>query len=256
MTDFLHCEIDDGVALLTLQRPEVYNALHPPACVALGQMLDDCERDDAVRVVIVTGEGDKAFCAGFDLQYAQAHPEVYQDPMIASEAVRRPQHRKPMIAAVNGLAMGLGFELALACDLIVASRHAKFALPEAKVGLVAMAGGVVRLTREIGPKQALALALTGDSVSAETALALGFVNEVTDGPAVDAARRWARRMLACAPLALAASLEMSYRSRDLPLQDALDPRRYPAALRVLDSSDAAEGRQAFIERRPPRWQGR
>jgi enoyl-CoA hydratase/carnithine racemase len=245
-----------GEALvLCIARPEVRNALHGPACAELGRLLDQAEADPAVRAVIVTGDGDKAFCAGFDLGWADQHPEVYADPLFGSELVRRPAHAKPLIAAVNGLALGLGFELALACDLIVAAPQARFGLPEPTVGLAAMGGGVVRLTRQLGLKRALGIALTGRMVSAEEGIRLGFVNEVAEGPVLEAAQRWAGDVARGAPLSVGATLEMAYRAEELPLEAALDPRRHPGVMRVLDSEDAAEGRKAFLERRQPVWRG-
>jgi crotonobetainyl-CoA hydratase len=249
--------LDDQIATITIHRTEVRNALNPEACAKLGRALDECESLDEVRAVIVTGEGDRAFCAGFDLQYAELHPELYDDAMFGSDVVRRLDRSKPVIAAVNGVALGFGFELALACDLIIAAQSATFSLPEARVGLAAMGGGVVRLTRTIGLKRALGLILTGASVSAQEGWALGFVNEVVTEPVVVAARRWAKLIAACAPLSIAASKQMAYRNFDLPdLAAALDPHSYPAALQVLASEDAREGRRAFLQRRKPVWRNR
>lgn len=246
-----------AVLTVTLARPQVLNVLHGPACAELGRVLDAADADDGVRVIIITGEGEKAFSAGFDLAYAEQHPEVYQDPLFASEIVRRAPGGKPLIAAVNGLALGLGFEFALACDLIIAARHARFGLPEVKVGLAAMGGGGVRLAREIGSKRALGIALTGRMISADEGFRLGFVNEVVDEPVVEAAHRWASDIAAGAPLSIAATQEMARRSLEVrDLAEALDPRTYPAALRVLQSDDAQEGRRAFLERRKPVWKNR
>ena len=246
----------DGVLTLTISRPEQRNALNDVACAELGQALDEAEADADVRVVIITGAGDKAFSAGFDLQYAEAHPEVYQDPLFGSQIVRRAPGSKPLIAAVNGIALGLGFELALACDLIIAVRHAKFGLPEPSVGLAAMGGGVARLSRQIGLKRALGVVLTARMVTADEGFQLGFVNEVTHAAVLETAMVWARLIVAGAPLSIAASLQMAYQGSDLPLAEALDPRVYPAVVKVLDSEDAQEGRRAFLERRKPVWRGR
>jgi len=247
----------DGIAVLTIERPQVLNAFDPATCAELGAALDRFEADGALRVAIITGSGERAFSAGFDLQYAEQHPECYSDMDFGSELVRRAERCKPLIAAVNGVAFGFGFELALACDLIIATNTARFALPEVKVGLAAMAGGVVRLAREIGPKQALGLALSGDAVTAAEAFRLGIVNEVTDGSALEKAREWAGRLARVAPLSLVATREMVYRGLDLPdLATALDPRQYPAVLRVAASEDAQEGRRAFLARREPQWKNR
>ena len=254
---FIRTDLSDGVFTITIVRPQVRNALHPPACAEIGAALDAFEADDAMRVAIITGEGDKAFSAGFDLRYAEEHPQVYDDPLIGSEITRRRGIGKPTIAAVNGLALGLGFELALACDLIIAAPHAKFGLPEPRVGLAAMAGGVVRLTRQIGAKRALGIILTGRMVSAEEGQHAGFVNEVAVDPLMHCARRWAATIAEGGPLSLIASKEMAYVGSGMAdLQAALDPRSYAAVLRLLQSEDATEGRRAFLEGRKPQWRGR
>jgi enoyl-CoA hydratase/carnithine racemase len=254
---YIQADACDGVVTFTIDRPDVLNAFHPPACAELGAALDAFERDPALRVAIITGAGDRAFSAGFDLQYANEHPELYEQPMFGSELVRRTHSRKPVIAAVNGVALGFGFELALACDLIVASAGARFGLPEVRVGLAALAGGVVRLTRELGPKRALGLALSGDIVSAVEGARLGFVNEVADANVMDHALAWANKLARNAPLSMAATREMAYRSLDLPdLDTALDPAQYPSLSAVLASEDAHEGRRAFLEKRQPVWKNR
>jgi len=253
------CSVDlaHQIVTITIDRPEVHNALHPPACAELGSVLDACESSPDVRVVVVTGAGERTFCAGFDLQYAETHPQLYQDATFGSELVRRRAHRKPLVAAVNGAALGFGFELALACDLIVAGENARFGLPEPRVGLTAMAGGIARLMRDIGPKRALALVLTGRTVTAREGQALGFVNEVCAGSPVPAAKGLAEAILRGAPLSIAASLSVAYRSLDIPdLATALDPESYPLLAGLLSSEDAQEGRRAFLEKREPKWSGR
>ena len=255
--EFIEVALSDRVVTLTINRPTLHNALHAAACAEMGRVLDWCEAADDVRVVLITGAGERAFSAGFDLQYAEAHPEVYQEVEFGSELVRRLDRQKPLIAAVNGVALGFVFELALACDLIVAAPHAKFGLPEPMVGLAAMGGGVVRLTREIGLKRALGVILTAKQVTAQQGYELGFVNEVTTEPVLVAARRWADAIAVGAPLSIAASKEMAYRNFDLPdLATALDAHSYPTVMRVAASEDAQEGRRAFLQRRKPEWKGR
>jgi enoyl-CoA hydratase/carnithine racemase len=255
--EHITADVADRILVITISRPKVHNALNPPACAEIGSALDALETRDDADVAIITGAGEKAFSAGFDLRWANEHPEVLSQPLIASEIARRPKIGKPLIAAVNGLALGLGFELALACDLIVAAKHARFGLPEPRVGLAAMAGGVVRLTQQVGAKRALGMILTGNMCGAEEGLRAGFVNEVADGEVLPCARRWASSIAECSPLSLRASKEMAYRCSELPdMAAALDPRSYPAVMRVLASEDAVEGRRAFLENRKPQWRGR
>jgi crotonobetainyl-CoA hydratase len=255
--EHIRVSLADRIVTITIARPHVHNALHPAACKEIGAALDRFENLAEAAVAIITGEGEKAFSAGFDLRWANEHPEIFNDPQAGSEIVRRGTVGKPVIAAVNGLALGLGFELALACDLIIAAPHAKFGLPEPRVGLAAMGGGVVRLTQQIGLKRALGIILTGKMVSADAGFHAGFVNEVAAEPLPACARRWALEIAECSPLSLLASKEMAYRCTELAeLQTALDPHSYPSVLRLLGSDDVHEGRRAFLERRKPQWQGR
>lgn len=253
---FIQVEQRDHVTLIRIDRPEVRNALHPPACAELGRALDAYDADDSARVAIIGSSSEKCFSAGFDLQYAQAHPEVYDDPLVGSEITRRKTQRKPLIAAVDGVALGLGFELALACDLIIAGPHARFGLPEPLVGLAAMAGGVVRLSREIGTKRALGLILSAEIIDDAAAERLGFITERSEGPAIEAAQRWAAKLARCSPMSLVASREMAYHALDMDLATALDPRAHPAVLRLLAGEDVHEGRRAFLDKRAPDWKNR
>lgn len=249
--------VADRILTITIRRPQLHNALHPPACEEIGAILDGLETRTDADVAIITGAGEKAFSAGFDLQWANEHPEVFNEPLVASEITRRRAIGKPLIAAVNGLALGLGFELALACDIVIAAKQARFGLPEPRVGLAAMAGGVVRLTEQIGAKRALGIVLTGNMVSAEEGLRAGFVNEIADADVMACARRWAMTIAECSPLSLRASKEMAYRYTEFAdMEAALDPHNYPIVMSVLKSEDATEGRRAFLEKRKPNWRGR
>jgi enoyl-CoA hydratase/carnithine racemase len=255
--EHIKVSLTDRILTITIARPQVRNALHGPACVEIGSALDRLETTDDAAVAIITGEGDKAFSAGFDLRWAEENPGVYKDPLLGSEIVRRDKIGKPTIAAVNGYAFGLGFELALACDLIIAAPTAKFSLPEPRVGLAAMGGGVVRLTQQIGLKRALGIILPAMPISAEAGLQAGFVNEISQGPVMECARRWALAIAECGPLSLVASKEMAYRCNDqASTHAALDPNNYPAVMRLLGSEDTHEGRRAFLEGRKPQWRGR
>src|SRR3979411_2924569 len=194
------------ITIITLSRPEVYNALHIDAHFELNKLFDDFSADPEQWVAIVTGAGDKAFCAGNDLKWQAAGGKRGWDKGGFAGLTRRCDCDKPIIAAVNGVAMGGGFEIALACDLIIAAENAVFALPEVRVGLAALAGGVHRLPRTIGVKHALGMILTGRRVRAAEGAALGFVNEVVPaGTALDGARRWAAQILEASPMSVRAS---------------------------------------------------
>jgi len=257
---FCRAEADGRVLVVTIARPERMNALHWMANEELAGVFDAFAADPELWVAILTGEGDKAFSAGNDLKYqaTEAKGELRAGPATGFGGLTaRFDLAKPVIAAVNGVAMGGGFEIALACDLIVASSNAVFALPEPRVGLAALAGGVHRLPRQIGLKQAMGMLLTGRRVSAEEGLRLGFVNEVVP-PAelMGAARRWAEQILECSPLSVRATKQaamqgLSHASIEAAMQD-----RYPAIADLIKSRDFVEGPLAFAEKRPPRWQGR
>lgn len=255
---FCSVEREGPLTLVTLKRPEVLNALHPPAHVELHAVFDDFANDPAQWVAIVTGAGDRAFSAGNDLKFQAAGGAVTMPPSGFAGLTARFDLNKPLIAAVNGLAMGGGFEIALACDIIVASEKAVFALPEPRVGLAALAGGLHRLPREIGTKRALGMILTGRQVSAEEGRSLGFVNEVV--PADDlmaAARRWAQQILALSPMSVRASKEAVYRGLgEASLGEAINNQRnYPALRAMFRSADLVEGPRAFAEKRKPQWKG-
>jgi enoyl-CoA hydratase/carnithine racemase len=257
MPEFCRAERDGRVLTVTIDRPEVMNALHPPANRELEEIFDGFCADAELWVAIVTGAGDRAFSAGNDLKYqAQAGAKVEVPRTGFAGLTARFDNNKPVIAAVNGVAMGGGFEIALACDLIVASESATFALPEPRVGLAALAGGIHRLPRQIGLKHAMGMLLTGRRVSAREGERLGFVNEVVPpGELMAAARRWADAILECAPLSVRASKEAALAGLGRPLEQALSTR-YPGLAQMLKSEDFVEGPRAFAERRAPRWKGR
>src|SRR4249919_3848012 len=199
------------VTIITLSRPEVYNALHIDAHFELNKVFDDFSSDPEQWVAIVTGAGDKAFCAGNDLKWQAAGGKRGWDKGGFAGLTARFDCDKPIIAAVNGVAMGGGFEIALACDLIIASENAVFALPEPRVGLAALAGGVHRLPRAIGTKQAMGMILTGRRVGPDEGRQLGFVNDVVPtGEAVAGAKRWAEMILECSPMSVRASKQAAY----------------------------------------------
>ena len=212
MPEFCIVEKADHIMTVRINRPERLNALHPPGNAELGEVFDEFDDDDDMWVAIITGEG-RGFSAGNDLRYQAEGGERVPMPKGFGGLSSRFDMIKPVIAAVNGVAMGGGFEIALACDLIIASDKAVFALPEPKVGLAALAGGMNRLPREIGPKRALGMMLTGRHVPAEEGYQLGFVTEVVPHEKLmERTREWADMITACAPLAIRASKDVAYKS--------------------------------------------
>jgi enoyl-CoA hydratase/carnithine racemase len=256
--EFCKVEQEGPVTTITLNRPDVMNALHPPAHFELDQIFDAFASDPGQWVAIVTGAGDRAFSAGNDLKYQASGGKMSAPPGGFGGLTRRFDLNKPVIAAVNGIAMGGGFEIALACDLIVASETAVFALPEPRVGLAALAGGLHRLPREIGTKRALGMILTARRVTAKEGASLGFVNEVVaPGELMAAAHRWAKQILELSPMSVRASKEAVYKGlTENSVADALAHQSgYPAVAAMYKSADFVEGPRAFAEKRPPHWKG-
>jgi enoyl-CoA hydratase/carnithine racemase len=257
---FVKVERDGPITLVTINRPEVMNALHPPSNQELSDVFDAFDADPDQWVAIITGEGERAFSAGNDLRYqAENRGQLRIAAKGFGGLTSRFDRVKPVIAAVNGVAMGGGFEIALACDLIVAAETAIFALPEPRVGLAALAGGLHRLPRQIGEKAAMGMILTGRRVSAKEGETLGFVNEVTPaGEALAGARRWAALILECGPMSIRASIDAVQRGLAEPsLQAAIKGQnKYPAVAALYASEDFVEGPRAFAEKRPPRWAGK
>ncbi len=256
MTEFCLVEKKDHIMTVRINRPDRLNALHPPGNAELGEVFDDFAEDNDMWVAIITGEG-RGFSAGNDLRYQAEGGERVPMPRGFGGLTSRFDLNKPVIAAVNGVSMGGGFEIALACDLIVASEKAMFALPEPKVGLAALAGGLNRLPKQIGPKRALGMILTGRHVTPQEGKELGFVNEVVPHEELmDAALRWANQILDCAPLSIRASKDVVYKSLDsASLQDSMEAQ-YDSVKAMVGSEDFVEGPKAFSEKRPPNWQGK
>ena len=257
---FCKTEREGRILVVTIARPERMNALHWMANEELAAVFDAFAADPDLWVAILTGEGERAFSAGNDLKYQaeEAKGELRAGPATGFAGLTaRYDLTKPVIAAVNGVAMGGGFEIALACDLIVASTSAVFALPEPRVGLAALAGGLHRLPRQIGLKQAMGMLLTGRRVSAEEGLRLGFVNEVVPpGELMAAARRWAEQILECSPLSVRATKQATLRGLDHAGVEAAMNEPYPAIGELVKSEDFVEGPLAFAQKRPPVWKGR
>jgi len=250
---------DGPITTITLNRPEVMNALHSDAHFELDEVFNAFAADDAQWVGIVTGAGERAFSAGNDLKHQATGGKMGNPPSGFAGLTSRFDLTKPLIAAVNGVAMGGGFEIALACDLIIASETAVFALPEPRVGLAALAGGLHRLPRTVGVKRAMGMILTARRVSAKEGLELGFVNEVVaPGELMAAARRWAGLIAECSPMSIRASKAAVMKGLDEPSLEAAikGQNRYPDVAALFRSADFVEGPRAFAEKRPPAWTGR
>jgi crotonobetainyl-CoA hydratase len=246
--EFVKVERDGPITVVTINRPEVMN------------VFDAFDADPEQWVAIITGAGERAFSAGNDLRYtAENRGQLKIVEKGFGGLTSRFDMVKPVIAAVNGVAMGGGFEIALACDIIVASENAIFALPEPRVGLAALAGGLHRLPRQIGEKAAMGMILTGRRVPAKEGEALGFVNEVVPaGEALAGAKRWAAQIIECGPMSIRASKDAVQRSLAEPSVEAglKAQNKYPAVAALFASEDLVEGPRAFAEKRAPVWVGK
>ena len=247
----------DGVALVTLNRPEVLNALDFALIRELTEALEALDRDDACRAIVITGAGDRAFAAGADIKELAAQTPTtltVDDDFHRWERIKR--IRKPLIAAVRGFALGGGCELAMTCDLIVAAEDAQFGQPEIKLGVMPGAGGTQRLTRAIGKARAMELVLTGRTMGAREAEAHGLVTSVVASEAtVPEALALAARIAAMPPVAVIAAKAAVNRAEELPLEAGLEFERRNFYL-LFATEDQREGMAAFTEKRPPRWKGR
>jgi dehydration protein DpgD len=251
------------LARITIDRPAVLNAMDLRTHEELAAAWDDFERDPELWVGVLTGTGDRAFSVGQDLKElanltrAGVRPSTFgsRDAPGWPRLTERFSLSKPLIARVNGYALGGGFELALACDLVVASDTAVFALPEAQLGLVPGAGGVFRLVRQLPTKTAMGHLLTGRRLSATRAWELGLVNDVVPADGLDACvDAWVSDILRCAPLSVRSIKEAARRSVELPLEQAFSAT-YEWEERRMGSADTLEGPTAFVEKREPRWTG-
>ncbi|MCS5620184.1 MAG: enoyl-CoA hydratase-related protein [Myxococcota bacterium] len=269
MPDLLY-EKRDGIAILTLNRPEQRNAFSPQTMVLLARAWKDFREDDAMRVAILTGAGDTAFCAGGDLKLllplftGARQPETEWDHELMSNlgdvmatALLRPfELYKPIIAAVNGYAMAGGSEILQSTDIRIASRTASFGLTEVKRGLVPGGGSMVRLQRQIPYAKAMELLMTGDNMTAEEAHRVGFINEVVEPEALmPRALELAAKIAKNAPLAVQAIKETAIRTNGIPLEEAFKIE-HECSAKVMTSSDAREGPRAFAEKREPVFKGK
>ena len=246
-------EHDNGLVIVTINRPAQRNAVNRAVSYGVCEALDEMDRRSDLHVGILTGAGGY-FCAGMDLK-AFLRGEITRVEGRGILGIAQTPPRKPLIAAVEGYALAGGFESVLACDLVVAARNAQFGLPEVKRGLAAAAGGLLRLPRLIPARIAMEMALTGDMVSAERLYQYGQINILTEpGGALDAAKELARRIVVNAPLSVAASKRVIVEQRDWSL-DEMFARQEAITGSVLKSRDAREGSAAFAERRAAVWTG-
>ncbi|GAA1089832.1 crotonase/enoyl-CoA hydratase family protein [Nocardiopsis metallicus] len=253
MSDEVLYTADDGIAVITINRPKAKNAVNAAVAAQIAEALDDVDARKDVNVAIITGAGG-TFCAGMDLKaFMKGEVPVVEGRGFGGFAERGP--KKPLIAAVEGYALAGGFEAVLACDLVVAADDAKFGIPEVKRGLVAGAGGLLRLQHRIPRNIAMEFALTGDFVDARRLADLGLVNQVTaSGGALEGAKALAARITPNGPLALKVSKEIIQASDDWS-SDQMWDRQNELAGPVFVSQDAMEGAIAFAEKRAPVWKG-
>ena len=255
--DFIKVETTGNVTTITLNRPEVMNAINPQMHEELQAAFDAFAADPKQHIAVVTGAGERAFCAGSDLRAIATGDRTISYPRSGyAGLIERFDLTKPVIAAVNGLALGGGFEVVLACDIVIAAETATFGLPEPRVGSMAIGGGVHRLVRQIGLKPAMGMLLACQRIDAAQALAWGLVNEVVPpGGLMAAAERWCAEIGKAAPTAVRATKEAALRGlEEESLAAAFQAQwRYPGWLAHLESPNAREGRLAFVEKRPPEW---
>jgi enoyl-CoA hydratase len=252
--DAVLTEAEEGILLITLNRPDQRNAVNQAVAQGVADALERLDDDPELRAAILTGAG-KGFCAGMDLKGFAAGERPWIEGRGFAGIVRRPPS-KPIIAAVEGFAVAGGFEVALACDLIVASKGAKLGVPEVKRGLVAAGGGLLRLPHRVPHHVAMEMALTGDPITAERAYEIGLVNRVTEpGEALAGARELAAAVVPNAPLSLVATKQIIEGSKDWP-QAQMWEEQEKISGPVFDSEDAREGAVAFAEKREPDWKGR
>ncbi|MVW79630.1 enoyl-CoA hydratase/isomerase family protein [Bordetella sp. 02P26C-1] len=253
-------DVQDHIATITLNRPEAMNSIDPETRAELHDAWKRIKHDDSIRVAILTGNGDKAFCTGSDLKKTMPPKESFAELTFgrseSDHLLAGLDTDKPLICAVNGYAMGGGMELALACDIRIASENAVFALSEVRIGSIPGAGGTQRLPRAIGLSNAMLMLLTGDRIDAQEAARIGLVSRVVRrDDLLSSATAIASRIARNAPLSVRAVKRLVYNGLDMPLPAALEAERYAFGL-LRDTEDRIEGRRAFQEKREPNYQGR
>lgn len=254
--EFVLTEVEGPIGIVRINRPAVLNALNPSTIMEIGEALAEFDRDEAIRCLILTGN-ERAFAAGADIgQMADSSAiDILKDDDAARWARLR-SLRKPLIAAVNGYALGGGCELALMCDLIVAGESAQFGQPEVKIGIIPGAGGTQRWARAVGKARAMEAVLIGEPVRAVEAERMGLVNRVVpDGACLDEAKRLARLIASRPPLAVRLAKEAVNQANEVGLSAGLELERKLFYL-LFASEDKREGMKAFLEKRPPNFTGR
>lgn len=261
MTEDVRFEVTDHVARVTIDRPAVLNAVDRKTHELLGEIWERIEADRDVRAIVVTGAGERAFCVGADMSADAVDKTGLEywadlDPNGFGGLSLRTTLDIPVIARVNGYALGGGMEMVLGCDIVIAAEHATFGLTEPRVGRLALDGGITQLVRRIPHTQAMGLLLTGRRADAAELQRMGLVNEVVPAAELDAAvDRWLADVLACAPTSIRAVKQMVQRTAHLTAAEAR-AQRLPALMAALDSADSVEGVRAFQEKRRPVWPGR
>jgi len=246
-------EVEDGVLVITINRPDARNAMNKAAAEGIAAALDRLDDEDDLRVAILTGAGG-TFCSGMDLKgFLHGESPIVEGRGFGGLTQKSPA--KPIIAAVEGYALAGGLELMISCDLVVAGKAAKFGIPEAKRGLVAAGGGLLKLPEQIPYKVAMELALTGEMIDAARAYELGLINRVAEGSAMDAAMELARAITANGPLAVKVSKQIIEDSRGWDRASRWDEQA-KLMPQIFMSEDAREGAAAFAEKRAPNWKGK
>jgi enoyl-CoA hydratase len=245
-------QTQDGVLIITINRPEVKNAVNKAVAEGVAAAMEQLDNDKSLNAGIITGAGG-TFCSGMDLKaFLKGEFPVVEGKGFAGFTQAPP--KKPLIGAVDGYALAGGMEIATACDLVVANKDAKFGIPEVKRSLVAGGGGLLSLPAMMGKRIAMELALTGDFFSAQRAYEVGFVNRLTDGPAIDGALELAAIIAANGPLALIATKRIINERSDWSTEE-MWRKQGEIAMPVMASKDSREGALAFAEKRKPNWQG-